>query len=698
MGLLAGVALAALGSVAGRAAADEAGAAPNEVEGVVVTGVHIGEPLITKTDTPLLETPQAVSVITADRLREQGVIRLGDALRNVAGVSRSSTYGYYDSYTIRGYDAAYGSIFLDGLTTASVAGAVNELAGIEQVEAIKGPASALFGASPLGGVINLVSKRPEADRFIDVGVATGSYDLFEATVDANAPLLGDGALLGRVNLVYRAGDDFVDYASSERIYIAPALTWNIADGTKLTVLGRYQRDYDAPWSPTTAWGTILPSIHGKLPLDFSINNRGEQEAVNNLNAKQIGYVFEHRFNDSLSFNQTVRYERRKTYWDRWMFVAGFVDDNVIDGVQHGRVLGRLLYGPFWQTDKDFGADSRLTWRFATGSIQHKILAGVDYRRTRENHLNGASNFNPADNPLDILNPDYDAPFVRDPTSAYEGSGKTSQLGFYLHDHIELNDKLTLTLGGRWDNAKSGDQEDDKFSPHIGATYAFVPGASVYVAYSKSFTPTPSWQTDVSGALLPPETGENIEAGLKVQSLDGTLAGMASVYQLTRQNVATEDPANPFFFIVTGEQRSRGIELEGQWRPTEAVEVTAAYAYIDAEVTKDTVFPVGMPLANFPKHNLNLWGKYTVQGGAFDQLGISLGLLYNSERHFYESVVYALPDYVLLDFGVSYPFGEWKAQFNLNNVLNERYFPDACCLDRITPGEPRNWRLSVRRKF
>lgn len=696
-GLFSSVAAAAVLGASGALAEENSAAPANEVEGLVVTGVHVSEPLVTKSDVPALEVPQAVSVITAERMREQGVVRLADALRNVAGVTRSSTYGFFDSYQIRGYDAAYGSIFLDGLTTASVAGAVNEMAGLEQVEVIKGPASALFGASPLGGVINLVSKRPVAERFFEVGVATGSDDLFETTVDANGPLIGD-ILLGRVNFVYRDGDDFVDFSHTQRVYVAPALTWNIAANTKLTLLGRYQRDRDNPWSPVTAWGTILPSIHGELPLSFSINGTGAQEAVINQTAQQIGYVFDHRFNDALSFSQTVRYERRKTYWDQWMFVAGFVDDNVVDGVQHGRVLGRYLYGPFWQTDKDFGADSRLTWRFDTGSISHQLMAGVDYRRTSEQHVNGDSNFDPAANSLDILNPDYSAPYVRDPTQAYEGSGKTRQTGFYLHDHVTLTDRLTLTLGGRWDEAKSGEQTDSKFSPHIGGTFTVADGASVYVSYSKSFTPTPSWQTDFTGALLPPETGENIEAGLKVQTLDGKLAGMASVYQLTRQNVATDDPDHPLFFVTTGEQRSRGVELEGQWRPNEAVQVTGAYAYIDAEITKDNRLPVGIPLANFPKHSLNLWGQYTVQGGVFDQLAISLGLLYNSDKHFYESAVYRLPAYTLVDFGVAYPFGEWKAQLNVNNVLDERYFPDACCIDRVTPGEPRSWRLSVRRRF
>ncbi|PIB91582.1 TonB-dependent siderophore receptor [Caulobacter sp. FWC2] len=686
--------------VAGAAMAADAPAIDQqrtEVESVTVTGIRPGEPASLKTDIPPLETARAISVITAQTLQEQGITRLADALRNVAGVSRSSTYGYFDAFQIRGYDAAYGSIFLDGLTSGNVAGAVNELAGLEQVEVVKGPASVLFGASPLGGVVNLVSKRPKAEPLLDVGVATGSYDLREITVDANHALTKDGSLLGRVNLVYRDADAFVKNSHSQRIYIAPALTWKIGADTRLTLLGRYQRDYDSPWSPLSAWGTILPSAHGPLPLDFDVNSRGAERAINNLNAKQIGYVFDHRFSDTFKFSQTVRYEKRQTYWNRWMFVAGFMDDNVVDGVQQGHVLGRYLYGPFFETDKEFGADSRLTATFNTGAIGHKVLAGLDYHRMRNVNA-GVGNYNPSDNALDILNPDYDAPHVPNTDALSPTKGKTSQLGFYLHDHITIGEHLTLTVGGRWDQAKSGGQEDKKFSPSAGATWSLTPGASLYANYSKSFTPTPSWQTTFDGSLLPPETGQNIEAGLKVRTEDGMLSGSIAAYQLTRQNVATDDPDHLFFYVVTGEQRSRGVEVEGAWRPTTAVVVTAAYAHINAKVTKDNTLPVGLPLANFPENSLNLWGKYTVQEGIFARLGMSLGLLYNSDKHLYEGQLYTLPSYTLLNAGLSYDLGPWDLNLTADNLTDKRYFPDACCLDRITPGAPRNWRLSLRRSF
>lgn len=695
--LLAGAGGLALGQAAWAGAEEAPQRTADQVDSVTVLSARLAQPTATKSGVAVLETPQAVSVITAETLREQGITRLADALRNVAGVSRSSTYGYFDAYQIRGYDAAYGSVYLDGLTSQNVAGAVNEMAGLEQIEVVKGPASALFGSAPLGGVVNMVSKRPKADRFLDVGLATGSYDLREATIDANAPLALDGDLTGRVNLVYRDADAFVKNSHSQRIYVAPALAWKISDDTTLTLLGRYQRDYASPWSPVSARGTILPSAYGELPVDFAINGTGVQRAVNNLNAKQVGYVLEHRFSDALNFSQTLRYEHRQTYWNRWMFVAGFLDDNVVGGVQQGHVLGRYSYGPFAETDKDFAVDSRLTWTFDTGAIGHRILAGVDYRRSKGTTA-GNGDYNPASYPLDILNPDYTTPYVVDDSGFYTASAQTSQIGYYLHDHVSLGERLTLTLGGRWDTAKSGTQEDSKFSPHVGATFTLRPGAALYANYSKSFTPNSAYQLTFEGGLLPPETGENIEAGLKVDLASGALSGMISVYQLTRQNVATDDPAHPNFYIVTGEQRSRGVEVEGAWHPIAAFQLRAAYARTDAKITKDNTYPVGIPLANFPENSLNLWGRYTVQSGALAKLGISLGMLYASDRHIYESALYTLPAYTVWNAGLSYDFGSWDTQLTVDNLTDKRYFPDACCLDRVTPGAPRSWRLAARRRF
>ena len=712
------MAIGAPAAAADRAAADPA--SPEQQSDIVVTGQKLEEvPQAGKSDVPLIETPQAISIVSADDIADRGVTRLAEALRSVAGVSRSSTYGFYDAWQIRGFDAAYGSIYLDGLLSTSVAGANNELAGLQQVEVVKGPASMLFGSAPLGGIVNLVSKRPQADAFADIGLATGSYDLIEATADLNGPLTRNGALLGRLNLVYRDSDAFVRFAGQNRIFVAPAVTWNIDADTHLTVLGRYQRDHDAPWSPISAWGMVLPWKYGKLPIDFSINNKNPR-TQQYQEAKEIGYVFDHRFSNALSFTQSLRYSDLHTDWRDWIFWAGFTDSDVdgprdidggiVSGVQQGHIAGRYLYGPFHQVDRNFQVDSRFTLEAATGSVRHDIMLGLDYRHSRDDYVDTGGNFDPTKNPLDLLDPDYTQPFVDDPGSAYDGHDRSHQTGIYLQDHLSYGALATLTLGGRYDWAESDGQKDHKFSPRVGVTLNVSKAAALYASWSRSFVPQTGYMT-YTGDPLPPETGRNVEAGIKLQSAGNKLSGMISVFDLVRQNVATTDPQHPLFSVVTGEQQSRGVEVEGTWHPTPAWTLSAAYAYLDAKVTKDHVFVVGAPLQNVPKNSLNLYAEYVVPSGPLAGLGLSAAYQYNSRKNgnLYEEDVdgdgvvdpislFTLPAYSLFDAGLSYRIGPWIARLNVNNLFDKRYFPDACCVDRVTPGEPRNWRLSISRRF
>lgn len=223
---------------------------------------------------------------------------------------------------------------------------------------------------------------------------------------------------------------------------------------------------------------------------------------------------------------------------------------------------------------------------------------------------------------------------------------------YLQDHLVFGARTTLTIGGRWDRATNDAVTDEKFSPRVGATYELIPGTALYASGSRSFTPQPGYMTS-AGDPLPPETGTNIEMGLKTAAPDGRLSGMLSVFELTRQNVATSDPANPF----------------------------------------------------------NLYAEYVVPQGPLARLGMHASYLYNSHKNatlFPEDLdadgkfdpvsLFQLPEYSIVDLGVSYPVGAFQFRLNVNNVLDERYFPDACCVDRVTPGEPRNWQLSVSTSF
>jgi iron complex outermembrane receptor protein len=702
------------------AANDEtaAGGQPSGTSDILVTGQVESAAASGKDTIPLIETPQAISIVTQEDLEERGVTRIADALFSVAGASRSSTYGFYDAYTLRGFDAAYGSLYLDGLINESGGGGSNnELFGLQSVEVVKGPASSLFGGGSLGGIINLVSKRPVLnDSFLDVSVSTGSYDLIEGTVDANVPLNAAGTLAARVVGLYRDAESFVQFAGYNRIYLQPSVTWQIAPSTTFTAIGTYKRDDDAPWGPLPAYGTVFPLADGTyLPYGFAVSNGGEESPSQREVRSTVGYFFDHQVTETLRFSQTARYMHRTTEWDQWLFVGDYLarDENgdyVVSGAPTD-TLGRIYYGPYDETYRSLLIDNRLTWKANTGLVRHNLLGGIDYR-TFEQDYQGNGDYDPTRFPLDIRNPDYFVPLdpIIDP---YTGSDHGYQLGFYAQDHLEIGDALTLTLNGRWDRVEYNGELTTAFSPRIGGTVKLTPGVSLYATYARSFTPQFGYQivldVDNNGdpvlGAAPPERGRNIEAGLKLDIPASNLAGMLSVYKLTRLNVLTSDPNFPLFSRVSGEQQSQGIEVELHWRPDPALNLDVAYAYNDATYIEDTSYPAGERLPNVPKHVLSLYGRYVVQKGMLSGLGINFGAAFNSARNNFDAFAYpdqnphlTLAAYWLVNAGLSYSFGDWEAQVHVNNLLDERYFSDACCLTRVTPGEPRNWRLTIRRSF
>jgi iron complex outermembrane receptor protein len=703
---LAATAVVMIGMSSAAGAQTQVSASAND--DIVVTG-QFEEAQSAKSDVPLIEVPQAISVITAETIKERGITRLADTLLTVAGASRSSTYGFYDAYTLRGFDASYGSVYLDRLINeAGGGGSVYELAGLESVEVVKGPAAVLYGGGSLGGLINMVSKRPDTGKtFVDTSLSTGSYHLIEGTIDANVRLTDGGALSARLIALYRDVDSFVRFAGQNRLYLQPSLRWRIGSETDLTVIGTYKRDRDNPFSPLNAYGTVLPNVHGKVPIDFSVNENGDEKAIQNETRATIGYFFDHHFSEQAGFSQTLRYMNRKTFWDRWMFAADFLDDaldadkNPIPGT--GRTIGRYYYGPYRETFRSILVDNRATLKLETGHVRHNLLGGFDYRHTSSRY-EGDGDFDASHFPLDVFNPDYSQP-LRPVGSPYSGHDTGSQRGFYLQDHLELGERVTATFNGRWDRAISNGEAQIAFSPRIGATVELVKGAVLYATWAKSFTPqfgSKVIKEVVDGVPVigqaPPERGENYEIGMKVALPAAGLTGMISAYRLSRRNVLTADLVYPIYSRVSGLQRSKGIEVEAQWRPTPALTANLAYSYIEGKIVEDLAIPIGTPLPNVPRHNLAGYARYVFQDGGLAGLGLNVGAQYNSRRFVYDGGLIALDSYAVFNTGLSYAFGTWEAQVNVNNLFDERYYPDACCRQRITPGQPRNVRLTIARRF
>jgi iron complex outermembrane receptor protein len=691
-------------------------AQPERLEEILVTSHPFKEGEISKSGIPLLQTPQAISVVSAESIKARGVTDLNDAMRVVSGVSHSSTYGFYDAYTIRGYDTAYDSLYQDGLFTYSEpAGTNHELAGLERVEVLKGPASSLYGAAPIGGIVNLVSKRPRPDSFLDVGVSSGSYGLIEAVVDANAPLSGQGALLGRLNAVYRDSDDFIPNSGRNRVFIAPALTVNFGPDSHLTILGRWWRDRDNPWSDLPSEGTVLPNANGPIPYDFTVHLPGDRRGVIDQDTRQIGYVLDHPFSAELAFSQSLRYSRQKAFYTDWVYANGYADSRYVDGVQQGHLIGLYVFGPARMANEVFSVDSRLTWKLGAGWMRHQIITGVEYRELRSDYEDTGSNYDITANTLDYLDVDYGGDWIHDPIAGASAfTAATHQNGAYVQDHVSLGERLFVTLGGRWDRVASDASWRERnrakdFSPRIGVSFLFAPGTSVYASWSKSFLPQFPWIRSFDGLPVDNGKGHNREIGVKLSN-GNTLTGAAALFQLERTHVPTVDPLHPRFHVITGRQRCEGIELEGIWTPRPGWHASLAYTFLDAEVTEDNAIPIGTRLGNVPRHNVYARSGYSVTGGPLDGLSADLALLWNSDKVGDTSAFVdadgdgdndsdiPLSGYVLVDAGVAFERAQWRWSLRVSNLFDRRYFPEASQYTRVVRGEPRAWRLSLSKRF
>lgn len=634
----------------------------------------------TKTDAPILLTPFSVEVIDRQLLNDQYATELDDALRNVAGVIPGGYYENFDYYRIRGFDAT-GLTFLDGLPVDRNFWFSEEMFGLERAEVLKGPASALYGYSSAGGLVNLISKRPVPGGFADLHVGLGNYDFYEVGADVGGSLDPGRMTNGRFNALYRREGSFVDFVpTSERIYLAPALRIDIGDNTSITFLIQFIHDKNFLSMPLVAPGTVLSNPNGRLPRT---RNLGEPDFPNrsDLTRTLAGYEFVHFFNDVFSFRQNFRYG-----WYEVDFQTIYNDVLEPDL----RTLTRFGYkgrNEYWTIN----ADNIGAAKFETGPASHYAIIGFDYYYLKSYY--NASTASIA--PIDIFDPVYGAE-VGQFEEFFVQRYRQTQLGIYAQEQAILWDRLMLLAGGRMDFVWTSDTDvlfdstvkadDNKFSPRVGIAWEFVPGVSVYGNFSKSFFPQPGF-TSVDGEALPPEIGTQWEGGIKSLYFGGRLQSTLAVYHITKTNVAVDDPANPGFFINTGKQRSRGFEADLAVNILPGWDFTGAYAYTDAEVVKDNTIPAGTPTVNVPKNALSLWTKYVIQTGVLTGLGAGFGGQYYSKQSGDILHTFDLPSYGILQAAAYYTRGRFRAQINIDNLLDNRYFPASYNYEYVMVGEP-----------
>ncbi|MGD1951889.1 MAG: TonB-dependent siderophore receptor [Leptolyngbyaceae cyanobacterium] len=633
----------------------------------------------TRTDTPLRDIPQSIQVVPQQVLEDRQATKITDGLENVSGVILlSQPAGSRDNVLIRGFENFTGFL-VNGIPDAQIS-SDGSFTNVEQLEVLKGPASVLFGQGPLGGVVNVITKQPLREPFYEVSSSAGSFNDYRGALDFSGPLNESGSALYRLNAAYREFDNFLDFDEGREFSVAPNFTFNLGPDTDFTVEGDaniLERNMQQP-EGQPAVGTVIPSPDGSVSRSF--NAAGPNEDNLTINGR-VGYRLKHRFNENLKLRNAFLY----TFFDDpdslGIFSRSLADDN--------RTLNRLFFDGSQFFDS-YRLDTNLLGSFQTGSIEHQVLFGFDLARSIQNN---DFEFGPAA-PVDIFNPIFDQTVT--PTGQATSSNITTSdtLGIYLQDQVTLAENLKLLVGGRFDTFSQDrtdrivdedtSQSDTAFSPRIGIVYQPSPAISLYASYARSFTPTIGTSADRQAFV--PERGTQYEIGVKAD-INSRLSATLALYDLTRSNVTTSDPDNPFFQIQTGEQRSQGIELDMSGEILPNWNIVLGYAYNDARVTEDNSIPEGNRLRNAPQHALNLWTTYKIQQGDLQGLGFGLGFNYIDDRPGDLENTFEIPSYFRTDAAVFYERDQFRASLNFRNLFDIDYFASARSAVRVDPGIP-----------
>ncbi|MBA1198669.1 TonB-dependent siderophore receptor [Pseudomonas plecoglossicida] len=703
--------MASLGSGSLQAAEANPVAAPVEIDATNVTGQSLERPTehvlgyvakrnmsATKTDTPIIETPQSLSVVTSDEIRDRQAETMAQALSYTPGFTASSTAfnRTADRFRIRGFsvESATGGSLRDGLRlqTNSYDG-IQEPYGLERVEVIRGAASVLYGQLSPGGMVNGVSKRPTEAPLHELNLQAGSNDRKQLSADFSGPLAGSDTLSYRLTLLSRNSDTQQDHLNDDRFYIAPALTWRPDEDTSLTLLSFYQKT-DTRFPAPLAYQLVEGVGKGAFTIgrhDFI----GEPD-YDDMNGEMsaLGYEFSHNFNEHFTVNHKLRYSESDV---KWRYLQAQTSAAAIRNAANTGILARQ-YSDRHERARTLATDTNIVSKWQLGSVEHTALVGFDgYDISYDSH-----NFRGAAPSLDLSRYNYGQPVVvnRNPATDRGSQLDTLQKGVYFQDQIKFDDKWVLQLGGRHDwadqqqkahrNDAKASQSDEATTWRAGLVYLADNGLAPYISYSESFFPVSV--AEVTGQRFDPTEGKQYEVGVRYQPKDSNLLLSAAVYELTQTNVLKQDPATEEY-RQTGEMRSRGLELEAKADITSALSMIATYAYTDARTTKSAIAAeVGQRTDETPYHQAALWTSYDFVNWGIAQLTVGAGARYMGTTQA-SGVDSATPAYTLFDAMARYRIDDnWAVTVNANNLTDKRYVQ--CSFTSCSYGDERTLLTSV----
>lgn len=645
----------------------------------------------TKTDTPLNEVPQSITVITADQIRDQQSPNMQEALRYTAGV-RNEMYGIDnrgDYFSMRG--GSEGSVLLDGLRLPLTGywGVIrNEPFAFERIEVLRGPASVIAGQNGPGGVVNLVSKRPQAEPMGELQVQAGLNDHKQVSADLTGALDGEGRLLYRLVALGKDSGTQVDHATEERTYFAPSLTWKPLAGTSVNVYFQYQKDKSLN---TNAFfpieGTLTPAPNGPLRRDIFIGEPDWDRYGGER--KRFGYQLEQQLGNDWTLRHNLRHDDTEGYI-RTMYAAWWLGYANADGTANpnGRYLNRVWYASD-DASKVTSADVLLEGRLKLGSTAHTLLVGVDTMRAKWHKLDFGEG---AATPLDVYSPVYGSFPLPDLSAGGVTDQRARNVGVLVQDQVKFDDRFVLVAGLRRDRARldtvgaDAQQSDSATSKNLGGVYLAPGGLSPYVNYSESFEPvppatdrTPPPDNDLLVQYFKPKRGNQLEAGVKWAPENQRFSMASAVYQLKEKNRVTEGDT-PTTQRQIGEVTVNGFEIEGAAN-LPAWDLTAQYTYMDATETSDAADRAahrGQQLASIPKHSASAWAVHKLDAYGLPGLRLGAGARYigttsDGTGHL------QIPSVTLVDVLIGYDRGPWRVALNVTNLADKDYI--ATCLDR-----------------
>jgi iron complex outermembrane receptor protein len=678
----------------------------------------------TRSTSSVMTTPVSEQVVAQKVLRDQQVVYLDDAIRNVSGVTAAnSAVGGpgFDNFAIRGFDMN-SLTFEDGFRVSKQnVPFQRSMANVQSIDVVKGPSSVLYGQSQPGGLVGIMTKKP-LDRFLlSLGQQIGSWNFYRETADLNAVLDKAKTLLLRFNVDQQNSDSFRNFISSGRLGLFPTLEWKPTSRDHATVELGYL-------TGTQTVDNGIPFLTNGQVAPVSIRNNYADPGANGGQLRDfwVKANLTHEFSDPLALHAGYRTEFISSPLNNYQYYLGQAGE---DGMLQRGYTGQTVNQ---QWSQEVLAD--LTARFKTWVIKHEFMAGFDFFQQSLQYNGQFPTYYGLGPAINIYQPNYGQAFPAfDPSLTTNTYANQTSYGAFFQDQMELPWKFHALAGFRYDQATTGNSffgtnnasivDKPPLTPRIGFLWNPIQPVSLYATYTANYGITPLGARTENGNPLPPQTAQQWEYGIKGEFLKKKLTTTMSFFTMTKDNIPTTDPANPLYTVPIGQARSRGLELQAAGEILPGWRIIGAYTYLQSEILQGVTSGnglylsgstlQGMPLPGIPQNFGSLWSTYEIQSGLLKRLKFGAGVVGQSSSQAYATLydenfrplpkplVEQISGYAVVNAMASYPFEVGKvrmtAQINVNNLLNTTYY-SAVSTDMAQPGAPVNFMASLKAEF